>query len=188
MAKKSRSRPKVLWILCCLLLSSALLRSFDVAGPAFAAATDKVVGNANDQTAANPRDDALLAELLKRDETLKEREKRLNERLAMLEVAEAELTEMITALETAEQDLAATIALSETASSDDIALLTKVYQQMKPKDAAAVFEQMTPEFAAGFLGAMKPDGAASILSGLSPEKAYAISVLLAGRNAKAPTR
>ena len=46
-----------------------------------------------------------------------------------------------------------------------------------------MFEQMAPEFAAGFLGRMKPAAAANVMAGLSPMSAYAISVLLAGRNA-----
>ncbi|MEL7211301.1 MAG: hypothetical protein AAGK92_01490 [Pseudomonadota bacterium] len=188
MAKRSKSRPRVLLILCGLLLGSAVLRGVDIAGPAIAAVEEKANEVAGKEPISDPEEDALLARLLTRDSALSDREKKLEERLAMLEVAEAELTAMIDALDAAEEKLAATIALSETASSDDIALLTKVYQQMKPKDAAKVFEQMMPEFAAGFLGAMKPDAAAAVLSGLSPEKAYAISVLLAGRNAKAPTK
>lgn len=188
MTRKPKSRPRVLLILCGLLLGSAFLRSFEIAGPAIAAVSEKAGQTQTALVPPGPESDALLATLLEREDVLKEREQRLEERLAMLKIAEDELAQMIEALEVAEENLAATISLSETASSDDIALLTRVYQQMKPKDAAAVFEQMSPEFAAGFLGAMKPDGTAAILSSLSPEKAYAISVLLAGRNAKAPTR
>lgn len=186
MAKKRKSPPRVLFILCLLLAGSAILRGIDMVGPAIAEVEKAIAAAPDGPLADDPRADSLLAELLDREAILKEREQRLNERLEMLRIAEAEFADMIAALETAEENLSATMALSETASSDDIALLTKVYQQMKPKDAAAVFEQMTPEFAAGFLGAMKPDGAAAILSGLTPEKAYGISVLLAGRNATAP--
>ena len=46
---------------------------------------------------------------------------------------------------------------------------------------------MTPEFAAGFIGRMRADAAAAIMAGLSPQAAYTISVILAGRNARAPT-
>lgn len=188
MARATKSRPRVLLILSCLLLSSAVVRGVEFAGPAFAAVTDQIERSKTEPDAQDTgRADALLATLLEREARLEDREQKLNARLAMLEIAEEEFSDMIDALETAERNLASTIALSETASSDDIALLTRVYQQMKPKDAAAVFEQMTPEFAAGFLGEMKPDAAAAILSGLSPEKAYGISVLLAGRNARAPT-
>lgn len=188
MAKKTKNRrPRVLMILCALLAGSAALRGLEIAQPAIAAVSEKAQESTMEMVPQpDPQDDVLLAALLERDARLTSREQRLEERLAMLEIAENELAETLKALEAAEEELSATIALSETASSDDITLLTKVYQQMKPKDAAAVFEQMTPKFAAGFLGAMKPDAAAAILSGLTPDKAYAISVLLAGRNATAP--
>jgi flagellar motility protein MotE (MotC chaperone) len=47
---------------------------------------------------------------------------------------------------------------------------------------------MSPEFAAGFLGRMQPEAAAAVLSGMSAEAAYAVSILIAGRNARAPDR
>ena len=79
------------------------------------------------------------------------------------------------------------LAVAEKAAEGDLSRLTSVYEAMKPKDAAALFEAMEPEFAAGFLGRMRPDAAAGIMTGLSPETAYMISVVLAGRNARAPT-
>jgi flagellar motility protein MotE (MotC chaperone) len=33
---------------------------------------------------------------------------------------------------------------------------------------------------------MRPDAAAAVLAGMSPEKAYAVSAILAGRNAMVP--
>jgi len=79
-----------------------------------------------------------------------------------------------------------TIALAESASDNDLDRLTKVYESMKPKQAAALFEQMNPNFAAGFLGRMRPEAAAMIMAGLSPEAAHSFSVVLAGRNANVP--
>jgi flagellar motility protein MotE (MotC chaperone) len=86
-----------------------------------------------------------------------------------------------------EARLRETLALADGAAEADIERLTAVYQAMKPKDAAALFEAMSPEFASGFLGRMAPESAAAILSGMSAEAAYGISVIVAGRNAGAPT-
>ena len=85
-----------------------------------------------------------------------------------------------------EAKLRATLAVADGAAEADVERLTAVYQAMKPKDAAALFETMSPDFAAGFLGRMAPESAAAILSGMSAEAAYGISVIVAGRNAKAP--
>ncbi|NHX27768.1 hypothetical protein HA397_27890, partial [Escherichia coli] len=85
----------------------------------------------------------------------------------------------------AEDSLRATLTLAETAAESDLARLTAVYENMKPKDAAGLFEQMSPDFAAGFMGMMRPDAAAQIMAALDPATAYSISVVLAGRNARA---
>lgn len=104
-----------------------------------------------------------------------------------LEIAEQLIQQNLVRLELAEQKLADTIDVVDGASEDDISRLTAVYETMKPQTASELFSQMTPEFAAGFLGRMSPKAAGDIMSGLSAENAYAISVVLAGRNANVPT-
>ena len=103
-----------------------------------------------------------------------------------LDIANGEIDKRLEELVAAEESLKATLAVAESALDTDIASLTTVYESMKPKDAAAVFSEMAPEFAAGFLAQMRPEMAANILSGLDPETAYAVSVLIAGRNANVP--
>ena len=130
---------------------------------------------------------AALQALQTRTAQIEARETALIDRERAIEVAEAALDSKLKELASAEQSLLATISLSETAAERDLERLTSVYENMKPKDAAVLFEQMAPEFAAGFLGRMRADAAANILAGLEAETAYSISVLLAGRNARAPT-
>ena len=81
-----------------------------------------------------------------------------------------------------------TVAVADQAAEADVARLVTLYESMKPKEAAPVFEAMAPDFAAGFLARMRPDSAAQVLAGLKPETAYAISLLMAGRNANAPKK
>lgn len=103
-----------------------------------------------------------------------------------LDIAEEEIQRRLDVLQDAENKLRSMLALADSAAEDDLTTLTSVYENMKPKDAAALFEEMEPAFAAGFLGRMRPDAAAGIMAGLSPQVAYSISVILAGRNANAP--
>lgn len=128
----------------------------------------------------------LLAAIREREKRVAEQELKLELRGKSLSVAQHEIERRIEALQLAEERLRATLARANTAAEDDVARLTTVYENMKPKDGAALFEAMEPGFAAGFLARMRPDAAAAIMSGLSPEFAYTISVILAGRNAKAP--
>jgi flagellar motility protein MotE (MotC chaperone) len=130
----------------------------------------------------------LLDELLAREQTLKEQEFDLATKVKAMELAHEEIARNMAALEQAESKLSATMAISQTAAENDLQKLTAVYDNMKPKDAAALFEAMSPNFSAGFLARMNPSAAAEIMTGLKPETAYAISVILAGRNAAAPTQ
>lgn len=129
----------------------------------------------------------LLASLKARQTRIEKQEAALADRMQALAVAEVGVKNNLAALIKAEQKLRATMALADTAAEDDLARLTSVYENMKPKNAAKLFEEMDPQFSAGFLGRMRPDAAASIMAGLTPAKAYSISVILAGRNAKVPT-
>lgn len=130
---------------------------------------------------------ALVAALQAREDRLDMREEQFEARMQALRVAEAEINEKLTALAEAEASLSALLALADDAAENDLARLTEVYASMKPEDAAALFEQMEPGFAAGFMGRMQPAAAALIMTDLQPETAHLISVLLASRNATAPT-
>ncbi|MEM7517297.1 MAG: hypothetical protein AAF368_10290 [Planctomycetota bacterium] len=129
----------------------------------------------------------LLEQIADRDDDLTAREQDLALREQDAVVARQEALAALERLKAAEDRLAARMAASVEAASDDVAQLVSVYEGMKPKDAAALFETMEPPFAAGFLARMRPDSAASIFSNLSPDSAYALSVMMAGRNANAAT-
>jgi flagellar motility protein MotE (MotC chaperone) len=130
---------------------------------------------------------ALLASLRNREANVSTKEKSLSQKMKAFELAKAEFTQNMAALKNAEERLTATMTVASSAAQDDLDKLTAVYESMKPKDAAALFEQMSPDFAAGFLARMRSDIAAPVLAGLKPETAYTISVILAGRNANAPS-
>ena len=180
---RPRRRRQVMQVIIGLLLASAMLRLATEAGPAIA----EISAQTGAETQApEAGDDGFIAALLERERLLSEREAAFEARLEAMRIAEAELQENLAALEAAEASLLATIAMAETASASDVAQLTAVYENMKPKEAAALFAEMSPDFAAGFLAVMRPDTAAAIMSELEPETAYAFSVVLAGRNAAVP--
>ncbi|WP_322891187.1 MULTISPECIES: hypothetical protein [unclassified Yoonia] len=175
-----------LHIIAGLLLLSAVFRAGPYIGPAFAqepATSDSVLSE--DTLPMIPAE--MLAAFQAREARLAEREGQLRDRLQALRVAEIEIAEKLEAMRRAEESLNATIAQAETASSTDLELLRSVYENMKPKDAAALFVEMPPPFAAGFLGMMRPEASALIMAELPPEVAYSFSVVLAGRNANVPT-
>lgn len=139
------------------------------------------------QCEGEPGTEQLLAEIGKRQRQLDEQTRAITDRMAALRVAEAEVSHDLNLLREAEARLDARLAFAATALTDDVGRLVAMYENMKPKEAAALFQTMDPEFAAGFLGHMRPEAAAQILGGLPPEVAYAISVIMAGRNAATNT-
>ena len=168
-------------VLAALLGISGLLRVEGVVTAALAVEPPTAV------VAEEPRVDvgAALVAVRERQAELDRREAAVEERLRALAAVEETVTAQLEALAAAEERLQNLMTTADARAEGDIAQLTAVYENMKPKDAAALFERMSPEFASGFLGRMRPDAAAAIMSGLTPDLAYAISVLLAGRNAEA---
>ena len=123
--------------------------------------------------------EAVRARLEGREEDLIDRERAVaaaqllvEERLAELAAAEARLEELI--------------ATSDSAAETDLDRLTRVYETMDPDRAAALFAEMEPSFAAGFLSRMNPAAGAAVMAELDPVVAYAVSVVIATRNAGAP--
>ncbi|MFW5654229.1 MAG: MotE family protein [Pseudomonadota bacterium] len=186
---RKRRRTGILLTLGAIFAVSAILRLGQI-GEAFGTAPAIAASGAQDADFAGPvapirsaldEVERLRDELLRREAEIAERERAVaaaqilvEERLAELEAAEARLSELI--------------AVSDAASETDIDRLTRVYETMEPEAAAPLFAQMEPSFAAGFLARMGPASSAALLAALDPQTAYAISVVLATRNASAPTR
>jgi len=196
--RKTRSaRPGrgTLLVISALLVGSAILRLGTDAGQAFAKQNEQVEATSltplhetNAQSCTPPPELApTLAAFQEREARLKQSEAKLRARVQALAVADQEIERKLVQLTKAEDELRKTLALADSAAENDLARLTTVYENMKPKDAALLFETMEPGFSAGFLGRMRPDAAAGIMTGLSPQTAYSISAILAGRNASVPT-
>ncbi|MCU0800268.1 MAG: hypothetical protein MUD11_00595 [Rhodobacteraceae bacterium] len=189
MTRRFKPGRNALIIVSLLFLASGALRLGSGVGQALASQTETPLEMTGDETplVCPEPPAALAAALLAREEKVVADEVALAERLAALALAEAAIDKRLVELQAAEDALAATLAIADQAAEQDLARLTSVYETMKPKDAAALFETMAPAFAAGFVGRMQPQAAAAILAGLPPETAYQISLVLAGRNAEAPT-
>ncbi len=130
----------------------------------------------------------MVLAIREREASLDVLEQRLMDREQVLRVAKLRIEDQLTSLEDAEKRLSDTLALADDAAEKDLTRLTSVYENMKPKEAAEIFETMDVSFAAGFLSRMRPDAAAGILSNVDKNTAYAISVIMAGRNANVPTK
>lgn len=196
MMKAARAKPSARLAfptIILLFLGSFFLRIGEDQGFAFARDTANAqiamaAQTAEDQPVDEEALGMLIARLRAREADLTRREAEIAERSETLDRLSSEVDTRLDELARAEETLRQTMALANRAAEDDLERLTKVYESMKPKDAAALFETMEIAFAAGFLGRMKPASAAAIMSGLQPNTAYAISLTLSGRNVEAPTQ
>lgn len=188
--RSARPARGALFTISVLLIGSAVLRIGLNASEAIALEKSQPKAEASETAEASCETvgdlNSMLAAFREREERVAAQEQQIKNRMQALAVADEKIDQKLAALSKAEKDLRATLALADSAAETDLAQLTTVYENMKPKDASALFEQMAPEFSAGFLGRMKPASAASIMAGLSAERAYSISVILAGRNANVP--
>ncbi|MGJ8562351.1 MAG: MotE family protein [Alphaproteobacteria bacterium] len=124
--------------------------------------------------------EALSADL----EHLEEREKEISIREKSLLAIETRLSGQLATVEDANSKLQGKIDSLKTVANDDLKHLVGMYQTMKPKQAATIFDSMDPNFAAGFLREMSSDKAGLIMANMDARKSYAISVIIAGRNAQ----
>lgn len=189
--RQAARAPGALLLMGLCFVGSAGLRLADPEGALAKEAAATLSGAGSQTMAADPcgpgaDPTGLLSALKQRESQLDARAAEIADRERLLQVAEAKYKEQLEALRTAEERLAATLAVADEAAEQDIERLTAVYENMNPKNAARIFESMDVTFAAGFLARMRKDTAAKIMGGMSAERAYAISAVIAGRNARAP--
>jgi flagellar motility protein MotE (MotC chaperone) len=103
----------------------------------------------------------------------------LADRARMLEAIEARATEQVHALKAQRQALETVLARVEEGTEVEVARLVKIYESMKPKEAARIFEAMPADIAAGFIRRMNESKSALVMGRLNAEHAYAITLAMA---------
>lgn len=125
----------------------------------------------------------LLSAIRDRAALIDQREAAVEDRIRILEILETRIETKLAELRKSNDDLSTLVSYANEASQKDIALLAKMYEQMKPKKAGEIFDKMNPTFAAGFLTEMNSESAALILTNMSTDQAYETSMIIASRNA-----
>lgn len=121
-------------------------------GPADETASQALLADPDGrQTGCDPQ---LLRAIEERSRQLDALSSDLADRARMLEVIEARAAEQVRALEAQREALQTTLAGVEKGAEAEIARLVKIYENMKPKEAAEIFETMPVEVAAGLMRRM----------------------------------
>jgi flagellar motility protein MotE (MotC chaperone) len=164
------------------VLEAGFVMAEPAAGPEPAEAPVDSTGKAHPFDVSRPHpacDRRLLRAIDERSRQLDAWSSDLADRARMLEVIEAKASEQVQALQAERRALETTLARVDREAEDEIARLVKIYENMKPKDAARIFEAMPAEVAAGFVRRMAEKKSALVMGNLDARQAYAITLALA---------
>lgn len=144
-------------------------------------------GLTTDIQGKNPEDlssseKALLDRLQSRREELEARERELDLRENLLRAAEKKLEDQISDLRTVEERLVAMDAARKAEDEQKIKDLVVMYENMKPKQAAAIFDRLEMDVLIRVATRMDPKKTGDIVARMEPAAAERLTVALAERD------
>lgn len=123
----------------------------------------------------------LLQALGDRRRELDRRERQIAEREALLAAAERRLEEKVASLQKLQETIQASLKQRDGEDTAQIDSLVKIYENMKPKDAARIFDQLDMGVLMPVVERMKERKTAPILAKMTPAKAREVTAELARR-------
>lgn len=123
----------------------------------------------------SPAEMRLLHDLAERRVIMQQRERRLDEREAVLAAAEIKLQEKQTQLEILKTEIEDLIAKFDTIQDEQTSALRETYEKMKPKSAAAIFNDLDLETTMSVVRGIAPRRLAPILQAMDPERARVVT-------------
>lgn len=121
----------------------------------------------------------VTADLIARSAALDTKEKNLNTREALLKAAEKELEQKYKELSQLRGEIEELLGKQSEEEEARIKSLVKVYEGMKPKDAARIFDTLDLDILMAVMGQMSERKMSPILAAMDPERARTITIMLA---------
>jgi len=138
-----------------------------------------------DPTSMSASEMEMLQSLSQRRGEIEAKEKTINERILLLEATEkrvnskieelANVQKQIEALKTEIQQISASYKKEE---DEKVQSLVRIYETMKPKEAAVIFDQLDNTILIQVLSKMKEAKSAIIMANMNPVKARVVTALL----------
>lgn len=126
-----------------------------------------------------PGEVAVLQDLASRHDELRKYEKSLNERERLLSAAEGRLDQRIVELEKLRKSIESLVRKYTDQEKKEMESLVKIYETMKPKDAARILGGLDMRIVLGIMESMKERKSAAVLAAMDPAKAGEITAELA---------
>lgn len=131
-----------------------------------------------DPTLLTPEEIELLQKLAERRDTIERQEREIALREGLLEAAEIRINNKIAELQTFEQTIQSLIETYDDQQDQKLQSLVKIYENMKPKDAARIFEDLNIETLLQVAERMKERKLAPIMAAMNPNRAREVTVEL----------
>lgn len=133
------------------------------------------------QAGISPNELNILQSLGQRRQELDQREQGLNSREQLIQAADDKLDARVNQLQSLKTQIQALLDQANKTSADDTVRMVKVYESMKPKDAAAVLTTMSDEVRLPIAAGMKDRSLAAILGAMTPDAARDLTEKLTNR-------
>ncbi|MGF7177749.1 MotE family protein [Azospirillum doebereinerae] len=123
----------------------------------------------------------LLQHFAERRAEIERRTKEMEQREALLAAAEKRIDQKVAEMEKVRTDIQKLMNQGDEKQSAQLESLVKIYETMKPKEAARIFEEMDMPVLLGVIQKMKEQKTAPILAAMDPVKAKEVTSALIER-------
>ncbi len=132
----------------------------------------------SDPTLLSQEEISLLQRLAERRVELDAREKEIEQRTGLLKAAEERINDKIRQLQAFQDTIEDLIKTYDGQQEQKMESLVKIYENMKPKEAARIFEDLAMDTLLSVAERMKERKLAAVMAKMNPEKARDVTVEL----------
>lgn len=140
------------------------------------ATTSKLI--TDDPTLLTPAEIDLLEQLAERREVLEGREQELEMRTGLLQAAEARIDRKVEELRNLRETISSLVKIRDEQQDAKLLSLVKIYENMKPKDAARILAELEMDTLLPVAERMKERKLAAIMAKMNSERAREITIEL----------
>lgn len=136
--------------------------------------------NDSDLGVANVRME-MFADLSKRRKQIEQAERDMQNKAALLKAAEKELDLKFTELAALRKEIEELLGKQSEAEKSRVTRLVKIYEGMKPKEAARIFDTLDIDVLVSVISEMSERKVAPVLAAMNPERARTVTIIMAER-------
>jgi flagellar motility protein MotE (MotC chaperone) len=122
---------------------------------------------------------SVLGEIRERRQLLDQKEKDLAQREALLKAAENEIDQKVTELTKLREEIKGLLSKQSAEEQQNVGRLVKIYEGMKPKDAARIFNTLDMDVLLAVVSNMSERKSAPIIAAMDAERAKTLTLFLA---------